>query len=173
MRYLLKFYFELFIKSGIPFAFFIAIVDFISGRDMYFDRYILLCLGFGVSMSLLMGSIHLYELRNLNIHIVNGDYWKPNQTRDFQSKYSIEEFLERIKPDTFFKTIKQDPKTGEIILKSGASWKSWGEIIRIAINETAEMGYQYKVNSKPKLSWTLTDFGKNLENINRIRQVVS
>ena len=52
------------------------------------------------------------------------------------------------------------------------TWLSWGEEISIILQTKGESDFNYKISSRPKLKMTLVDFGKNLENVNRLENVI-
>ena len=59
-----------------------------------------------------------------------------------------------------------------ILLKTGITLQSWGEEIKIILKSNQENSYEYIISSSPKLKTALVDYGKNLENINRIENVI-
>lgn len=60
-----------------------------------------------------------------------------------------------------------------VLLTTGVSWKSWGEEIKILLKDYKETVFEYQILSSPKLKITLIDYGKNLENINRIESIMT
>jgi hypothetical protein len=50
--------------------------------------------------------------------------------------------------------------------------KSWGEEIKIILKSNKENNFEYQLSSSPKLKTTIVDYGKNLENINKIESVI-
>jgi hypothetical protein len=50
--------------------------------------------------------------------------------------------------------------------------KSWGEEIKIILKSKTKSEFEYMISSSPKLKTTLVDYGKNLENINRIENAI-
>ncbi len=47
------------------------------------------------------------------------------------------------------------------------SWKSWGEIIAFDIHKTNDV-IQVEISSRSVVHTTLVDYGKNLENVEKI-----
>jgi len=57
---------------------------------------------------------------------------------------------------------------GKIFAKAGTTWKTWGDVISFEIRKTGNDRIQVEVSSRPAMSTTLVDFGKNLENVETI-----
>lgn len=60
--------------------------------------------------------------------------------------------------------ITNDPQKGIFIVKKGASFKSWGENIKVWVNPTAN-GCSVNIISESVMTTTLIDWGKNASNI--------
>jgi len=52
------------------------------------------------------------------------------------------------------------------------SFKTWGEKITITVRPLENEYNEYKITSRPALSTTLADFGKNFQNVNRIEGLI-
>jgi len=63
---------------------------------------------------------------------------------------------------------KEDRFRGTIIAKTGMSSKSFGEIVSIEITQAATNSVQIQISSRPKQRTALFDFGKNLDNVDKI-----
>lgn len=59
-----------------------------------------------------------------------------------------------------------------VLLRSNFSWKSWGEEIKIILIKQIADENEFQVSSRPKFSLTLVDYGKNLENMMRIENLL-
>jgi hypothetical protein len=53
------------------------------------------------------------------------------------------------------------------------SWNSWGERLRLDFTSTSADAVQVRVASSPSFRLTLVDFGKNLQNVERIRDALA
>lgn len=64
----------------------------------------------------------------------------------------------------------QDPETGYITARRGASWNSWGERIEFRLTPIGERFTDLEVHSRPVLWFhaLVLDSGRNLENITEI-----
>ena len=76
--------------------------------------------------------------------------------------------IESLKMFKRYKIKKEDYSYGKIIAITGITWKSWGEVISFAIHKIDNNKIQVIISSKPILCTTLVDYGKNLENVEKI-----
>ncbi|AWB43642.1 hypothetical protein DCC85_04990 [Paenibacillus sp. CAA11] len=60
------------------------------------------------------------------------------------------------------------PDEGIIQASAGISWLTWGDVIEFQIKSAGEEHYFVQVLSRPAVSTTLIDYGKNLDNVQRI-----
>lgn len=71
-----------------------------------------------------------------------------------------------------WKIVRQDESRSILQFKTKPSWHSWGEIVTIELQPEEVQLTRVKVESKP-LNWmVLTDNGKNLRNIQTVKQVL-
>jgi len=94
------------------------------------------------------------------------------QNGTFQSTLTKTELIQRLKTDPFFRQMKISETETGIVLKSGATWTSWGERVFIAVNPKGDGISEIQVESKPLVFTTLFDTGKNLENVVRMESLV-
>jgi len=66
------------------------------------------------------------------------------------------------------RVIKKNHSLGRIIAEAGLNWKTWGDTISFEISDTGEGSSRIRISSRPAARTTIVDFGKNLQNINRI-----
>jgi hypothetical protein len=89
-----------------------------------------------------------------------------------KSQVTKVEIIGRIKSDPHFGKMKLLEVGDGISLTSKMSFKSWGESITIIPVEKNDGILEFSVTSKPKLSTTLFDYGKNLEIVNRLASLI-
>ena len=63
---------------------------------------------------------------------------------------------------------QEDRSQGNIIARSSINWKTWGDTISFDIERTNDEYTNIKVSSRPTSWTTLVDYGKNLENVQKI-----
>ncbi|PSP11891.1 MAG: hypothetical protein BRC49_06850 [Cyanobacteria bacterium SW_10_48_33] len=59
--------------------------------------------------------------------------------------------------------------TGSLVARSQTNWASWGERIFFKIQPGADDITRVTFRSRPQFRFTIVDYGKNLENVERIR----
>lgn len=59
-----------------------------------------------------------------------------------------------------------------ILLETGMTWKSWREKSKINLKDYEGNDFEYQITSRPRLKITLVDYGKNIENSNRIENLI-
>ena len=63
---------------------------------------------------------------------------------------------------------EKDRSGGRIIARAGLNWRTWGDTISFEISASGEGSSRIRVSSRPAARSTIVDFGKNLQNVNRI-----
>lgn len=63
-----------------------------------------------------------------------------------------------------------DRSLGSIEAKTGSSWKTLGDSISIVVHEIGKGLVHVKISSEPLLRTTMLDFGRNLDNVQKICQ---
>jgi hypothetical protein len=64
--------------------------------------------------------------------------------------------------------LEHDRSKGKITAKTGLNWKTWGDTITFNIKKTGKEHLKISVSSRPTARTTLVDYGKNLENVEKI-----
>ena len=95
-----------------------------------------------------------------------------NQKSTLVSNLNFEELSQKLHDDVVLGKMNFNQTKDSIELSSGASWRSWGEIISIQSKELAYGKYEYEISSSPRVKTTIIDCGKSLENIIKIQSVL-
>jgi hypothetical protein len=66
-----------------------------------------------------------------------------------------------------------DNATGSIICVVKRSWKSLGEIVSLKIEPIYDNETKVEISSLPKMKWTLIDYCKNFENVEKFVYSIS
>ena len=66
--------------------------------------------------------------------------------------------------------IKEDKESGVLLTKKGFSMRSWGEKIDVKLERLNDNQTEINIFSRPKISGTLVDYGKNYENVEKFLQ---
>ena len=167
----MKQYLKLFLAMAIPYAIFMSI--FLSLFTGIFKAIVL-----GSISGILYGGIvtsFLYFLNNWQLKKIESKTHE--KVRGVRHSKEIEVSLpydkafdlciESLKLIKRCNVEKEDRSKGEIVAKTGVSWKSWGELITFKIEKNGEK-VKIKVKSEPVLKTTLIDYGKNFENVEKI-----
>ncbi|HFS68208.1 MAG TPA: hypothetical protein ENK91_11000 [Bacteroidetes bacterium] len=166
-------YLKIFIHTGISFGILMAIFNSIQyGFIFGIISGILSGLFFGFFMSLIIGTLHKITTKN-NSKEDNKVY----QTIKIKLNQSFDEVfdlcLKSLNKLKISKVIKSDFEGKLIQVKTSMSWKSFGEIITFSLIGLNENSTKIIISSKPSLSTTIVDYGKNLENLETIKSFLT
>lgn len=173
MKPLTKLYLKIFFFTSIPYGLIMIGFDLLNGYGFQTWKYLLSASLFGMAMSFILGYFHKSSLKKNGMDEVSDNALGVTQTKVIRTELSKGDLINKLKANPKTGKMKMSATDDGIILKTSLSWKSWGEEIMIALKSKDDLGYEYQVSSKPKLSTTLVDYGKNLENINQIESVIS
>ncbi len=68
---------------------------------------------------------------------------------------------------------KEDRRGGRIEAKTGATSKTWGNLITFSIETVGEQLTRIEVSSRPLVRTILVDYGENLSNVEKISEFLS
>lgn len=172
MNPILKLYLKTFLLMGLPFGLFTIGVDMAEGNGFNLWKFVSATFFFGGVMSVILVSFHRYRLKKTGIQEITEENLRVSQSKRFTSRLTKTEVIERLKNDPIIGAMKMTEVENGILLNNGMSWKSWGEEIQISFKSTMDSYFEYVVLSRPKLRTTLIDYGRNLENVNRIEALI-
>lgn len=172
MKPITKLYLKTFLQTGISYGLIMLGFDLADGNGFRLWKFLFLTFFFGTSMSLLLVSFHKSRLKKNGIQEMTDQNLGVSQQKIVKSDLNKSELIEKLKTDPIIgKMIMKEIENG-IVLKTGMTWKSWGEEIRIILQTKVGSDFDYQISSRPKLTTTLIDYGKNLENVNRIENII-
>lgn len=171
MKPITKLYLRTFLLTGIPYGLLTVGFDLADGNGFRLWKFLFLTSCFGC-MSFLLVSFHKYRLKKNGVREMTNQNLGVSQKKNLKSDINKSELIEKLKSDPVIGKMKMQEIENGIILKTGMTWLSWGEEIRIIMQTKRESDFDYQISSRPKLKTTLVDFGKNLENVNRIENVM-
>jgi len=161
-------------------AFFFFAVQFIVGliflyRNFNYETVIWTAIISGTTtlvFTIIMGLYQAVYIKTHKISIKDFDI-RPTQSVTFSIDKSIEEtvqIIENIIPDKINSyKFKYDKEKGFYKAKTGATIRSWGEIIIIKLKKLENNKTHLSVISKSLLKTTLIDYGKSSLNIQKIK----
>ncbi|HUR30598.1 MAG TPA: hypothetical protein VMZ69_04150 [Saprospiraceae bacterium] len=172
MKPALLLYLRIFFFMGLGFGLFMFLTDALSGEGLGAKSVFLRGFLFGTFMSLILVTFHLIRLRYLGIKEFTTEILRPSQKKILQSDISKQELISKLKSDPVVGKMQMNENGNEISLKSGMNLWGFGENISIKINPKTIQSTEYEIESTPIMKTTLVDFGKNLQNVNRIEKLI-
>ncbi|MEP2057943.1 MAG: hypothetical protein ABJJ05_09065 [Maribacter litoralis] len=172
MKPITKLYLKTFLFTGIPYGLIMLGFDLADGDGFRLWKFLFMTVFFGATMSLILVSFHKYRLKKNGVQEITNNNVGVNQTRNLKSKLNKKDLIKKLKTDPIIGKMKMTETENGITLKTGMTLQSWGEEIKIILKSNQENNFEYLISSRPKLKTTLVDYGKNLENINRIENVI-
>lgn len=168
-----KLYIKVFFQAGIPFGLVMSAIDLINGNGFSWEKFLFSFIGFGLFMSLALVSIHIHRLKKLGVQKFTDENLSVRQTKIVTSPLNLSEMKQKLKSDLALEKMKMTEAQNGILLDSKVTWKSWGEKIGVILQCKDGGNYVYHISSKPRLTRTIIDFGKNLVNVNNIEQAIT
>lgn len=159
-----KLHLKIFFWTGFLFTAVIEGVDILRG-EIDFTNLLFNFFWFGLLMSLTLVHLQVSSLRDLGVQEFTKENLSPIQRSDLITKMDLDTIKNHIEANDHF--LKASTKIFEntLLIDTAVSWLSMGE--RISITETfSEPGkISYQIESKPKIPFTMVDYGKNLRNV--------
>lgn len=146
--------------------------DLLDGEGFRLWKFVFLTFFFGITMSLILVSFHKYRLKKNGIQEFTNENLGVTQTKEIKTKLGRAELIKKLKTDPIIGKMKMKETENGIALKTGITWKSWGEEIKIVLKSESDSDFEYQISSSPKLKTTIVDYGKNLQNLKRIESVI-
>ena len=167
----LKLQLKLFLFAGVFFTIGIEGIDIIRGQaDLYtiFFNFF----WFGLLMSLCLTHLHVAGLRDLGIQELTDESLDTFQTASFNTDLQFAEIQEKLNEEKMFSNtaLTKDGQTLEIT--TPISWLSFGEKIRLSLLENGSAQKRYTISSQSRIPGTLVDYGKNTQNIQKIKELI-
>jgi hypothetical protein len=172
MKPITKLYLKAFLVTGIPYGLIMLGFDLFDGDGFRLWKFLFLIFFFGTTMSITLVSFHKNRLKKNGIKELTDKNLGVNQTKSLKSELSKIELIEKLKLDPIIGKMKMNETEKGIVLKTGVTWKSWGEEIKIILKSIKDKEFEYEISSNPRLKTTLVDYGKNLQNVNKIENVI-
>jgi hypothetical protein len=126
---------------------------------------------FGTLMFIIMGFLHTHAVKKM-VTNNSGNALRTHHVRDLDLKSPYDRAYDLcISSLSLFRRCiiqEEDRSLGRIVARTGINWKTWGDLISITIKRT-DNGYTYiEISSRPNARTTIVDYGKNLENVEKI-----
>lgn len=147
--------------------------DLMDGDEVTLWKFLFLTISFGLLMSLTLVGFHRYRLRKSGVKDMDEASLAVRQEKMIQSSFNLPQAMKALEADQKTRRMKMAEIQDGIRLKTPITWRSWGEEIQI-IRLSEEYGtFEYQITSRPKVTTTIVDYGKNTENIALIESILA
>lgn len=172
MNKYLKLYLKIFLQTGIPSGIVMGI--FLSLKNEFHEGLLYGLYGgisFGFLMSITLGFDHIRAVKRMTYGI-SEETLGVNHIRNIELQLAYDEALDLcVASLNLIKKCnvrKKDCPSGKIIAKTSMTWKTWGDVISFDVRKIDSDKTGVEVSSRPLLRTTIIDFGRNLENVEKI-----
>ncbi len=172
MKSITKLHLKVFLFTGVTYGLILFLLDLMNNNEFALSKFLFMTLFFGITMSLTLVPLHKYRLKKIGIQEITDENLKVNQSKTLNSELNTAALIEILASDPIIGKMKMIETKNGIHLKTGISWKSWGENIKITLKSEQDSRFEYEISSSPKLKTTIVDYGKSLENIKRIEKLI-
>jgi hypothetical protein len=125
----------------------------------------------GTVLFLIMGPLH-----EMFVKKIAGDGFEGStgvyHVREIEMPWSFDESFDLCVRSLYVisrsRVIETDHSGGRILARTGINWKTWGDTISFEVSASRKRSSKIRVSSRPTAMTTIVDFGKNLQNVNRI-----
>lgn len=173
MKAILTLYVRLFLVFSVIFGLLTFLLALVGPETLDLNRTIYKALFFGICMSLFLGTIHILALKRMGLKSITSDDIGVVQHRRVLSNLNFSQIVDKLKSIPFTRKMETSDSGQSLTIHTGASWKSWGETIKIVSLQETEKGMEYEIISQPKIRTTLVDNGRNLQNVMRIEELLN
>jgi len=166
-------FFKLLLLSGIPFGLIMGFLHLQKGEipGAIFNG-ILSGLVFGTLVSYILISLHKILTRKVvsDASIPDFDIHQVRRiVMDMPYEQAFNLCIQSLKTINRCRVILQRLDNGEIKARAGLNWKTWGDNINFKLTQEKDSTV-VEISSRPSANSTLVDFGKNLDNVERIKR---
>ena len=173
MSPLFKLHLRVFLITGLGYALIISVTDIFRGKPFEISIFLMHAIGFGLIMSLSLVILHTSSLEDLGVTEFTKENLSVKQKRHISSSISPGELVSKIEGDKYFKRGKINTEEEYIQIIMPMTWKSFGERIEIHTEQINEGMTQYFVSSRNKGITPLVDYGRNMENVLKIENLLT
>jgi len=165
-------YIKMFLVFGPGFGIFMSLTDLLFGVGFQFNQFLFRTLFFGVTMSVLLVSIHVAGLRGKGVKIFSKENLNPIQKRSIDSAVNKNQLIEKISTDPVLRGMDIKETELGLILKSDMSLFSSGNRISIQNDPKVGLVNHYEIVSRPVLKSTLLDYGTSYNQVTRLEKLL-
>lgn len=161
-----------FLILGLGFALVMGLIDLIFEGKVNLWESVYRLFFFGTIMTFAFGLSQINGLKRLGVKTFTAENLSVKQKKIVISNLNMQDILSRLKTNPGFKKMKVIEQGNRLLLSSNISWKGWGEKITIQPLHASGTETEYEIMSQPKLSTTLFDSGKNMQNVMEVEKMM-
>jgi len=150
----------------------IAIGLLFGDNGLNLNNIIIGALFYGIFLSLTLVSTHKNKLKEMGIEKLTDQNLGVKHTIDIKSELNKSELIEKLKKDRVVEKMKMLEIENGVLFNKGTFWKYWGNEIKITLQKKGEKEFNYTISSRPISKVKIIDNGKNLKNVNRIKNLI-
>jgi hypothetical protein len=143
------------------------------GADEYNLKFVLLFSVFPCFSTFYHVYKHIQEVKKLHSNGLKNEDFKVHQVLTLHLPLNKEQVLAKLQTNFPSKEWETENDANMINLKTNSSWKSYGEKIRIKVEQLNNNFSEVFIESKPINPITFFDFGKNQENIIYLQKLLT
>lgn len=172
MKPILLLYLKNFFFFSILFGLAMLLIDLIIDHAFSW-KFLRNGFNFGLLMSLFFVTIHIISVLLSGEKNLTSENLGVRHKRSILSGNSQENLINKLKSDPEFEEMKITNEKDGIKIETGLSFQSWGETISIHVKSLTPTSNEFEITSEPKMKWTQVDYGKNLDNVNKVVEVLA
>ena len=127
---------------------------------------------YGFLMSITLVGTHIFTIHKKKLGPITAETLKVTHKKVVISELPKTELIDRLTEDPEWKKFDIRISDTDIRIKTKPSIWTWGEKIRILAQQAVDGKYQYEITSAPDVGTTLVDYGRNLQNVQRLEKLI-
>ncbi len=164
---------RVFIFSSVPYGLFWAVTGVLRGKPAGSAIAVGIALGvvFGLTMAAVIPAMHRWGLRRRGFDPESGDSGvdvRERITLPLTSHQALALCRSAVEQVPKASDVRVDAASATLEARVNGTWASWGERIECRVTP-ADGATEVSIRSRPALRTTIVDYGKNRENVERIR----
>lgn len=172
MKAITKLYLKFFLINSILYGLGMTMVNLFSDDELKLKSILLSCLFYGIMTSLIFVSSQISRVKNIGVKEITDQNLGVSHKINVKSELNKSKLIEKLKTNPLTEKMKIVETENGVILNKGNIWKYWGNEINITVQNKGEKDFSYQISSSPKSKIKIIDFGENLKNVNRIKDLL-
>jgi len=163
---------KIFLANGLAFGIFMGILfSCLYGLNTGLPAGLMSGLVFGFIMYVILGFLHSRAVSRIS-GVSSPESMSSFQIRNIKLRVPFDKAFDLCVASIGLirncRVREQDRSRGSIVARSSVNWKTWGDTISFEIAGSGSEETDVRVSSRPTARSTIVDYGKNLENVEKI-----